>query len=46
MGRVHQQGGVREGENTLLGLFLLPLGSILGAIFFPEVGRQKSGRDS
>lgn len=33
-------------ENTLLGLFLLPLGSVLGAIFFPEVGSQESGRDS
>lgn len=33
-------------ENTLLGLLLLPLGSVLGAIFFPEVGGQESGRDS
>lgn len=49
------QDGVRAGstgrevsgkENTLLGLLLLPLGSVLGAIFFPEVGGQESGRDS
>lgn len=29
-----------SGKNTLLGLFLLPLGSVLGAIFFSEVGGQ------
>lgn len=43
------QDGVRAGstsremsgkKNTLLGLFLLPLGSVLGAIFFSEVGGQ------